>query len=143
MSDLNNLVLKQTNKERSNDLDTCRWSSPLNYVDHLTIILAVEISVERLCAVRNDESLTEGIKARHRYLLEVNNSNAMLSFLVLYIGLTRRDTVLSYSLSLCCRFGLIECGQSLNSVQLPHIEASHLLAAPAQTNLESNVLCLT
>lgn len=64
----------------------------MNDFNHLAIILTVEIGIERLCAVRNDKSLTECIETRHWYLLKVNNSNTVLAFLALGI---RLSTVLS------------------------------------------------
>ena len=105
-------------------------------------MLAIQVHVEGLDAVRHDEHLLERVEDGHRDLLEVDHAE-QLGLVVFH--LTWRAIVLYHA---CVRHTAIrgasplERAQPLHRLQLPHIKPCHLLGTTTQTNLEADVLSL-
>ena len=106
-------------------------------------MLAIQVHVEGLDAVRHDEHLLERVEDGHRDLLEVDHAK-QLGLVVFHLAW--RAIVLNHArVGKTAMHGAspLERAQPLHRLQLPHIETRHLLGAAAQTYLEANVLSLS
>ena len=74
MTNLDQLVLKETDQERPNDFHADRRCRPCEYVSHAAIMFTVQVHVESVGSVRHYEYLLEGVKDGHRDLREVDDA---------------------------------------------------------------------